>query len=216
MRVQLRLCLNLLFALFAVFQTSPKSLATQTEAVLMKFARPADFSLVTMTMTEDLVLWSGGETGSNKECLGIAKAFLAQRTGIPRLSCETFTEVFAAKGVATPHGLALQADSAAARAALGEVQSGATVYRQGSFGVQNTADAQFCSLQNPAGAQGFANKMGMPGGSGSPDWIMGGTVSRGSPVITRPAPGIGTNVGGAMEAVVPKNGVSNLWFHMLD
>lgn len=99
MRVQLRLCLNLLFALFAVFQTSPKSLATQTEAVLMKFARPADFSLVTMTMTEDLVLRSGGETGSNKECLGIAKAFLAQRTGIPRLSCETFTEVFAAKGV---------------------------------------------------------------------------------------------------------------------
>ncbi|MDP3848895.1 MAG: RHS repeat-associated core domain-containing protein [Luteolibacter sp.] len=122
----------------------------------------------------------------------------------------------AAKGVATPHGLALQADSAAARAALGEVQSGATVYRQGTFGVQNTADAQFWSLQNPAGAQGFANKMGMPGGSGSPDWIMGGTVSRGSPVITRPAPGIGTNVGGAMEAVVPKNGVSNLWFHMPD
>ena len=92
---------------------------------------------------------------------------------------------FAAKGVATPHGIALQADSAAARAALGEVQSGATVYRQGSFGVQNTADAQFWSLQNPAGTQGFANKMGMPGGSGSPDWIMGGTVSRGSPVITR-------------------------------
>ncbi|MES2996028.1 MAG: hypothetical protein V4733_04375 [Verrucomicrobiota bacterium] len=70
----------------------------------------------------------------------------------------------AAKSVATPHGLALQADTAAARAALGEVQSGATVYRQGSFGVQNTADAQFWSLQNPAGAQGFANKMGMPGG----------------------------------------------------
>jgi len=122
----------------------------------------------------------------------------------------------AAKGIATPHGLALQADTAAARTALGEVQSGATVYRQGSFGVQNTADAQFWSLQNPAGAQGFANKMGMPGGSGSPDWIMGGTISRGSPVITRPAPSTGTNVGGAMEAVVPKNGVSNLWFHMPD
>lgn len=129
---------------------------------------------------------------------------------------DALDSLLAAKSVATPHGLALQADSAAARAALGEVQSGATVYRQGSFGVQNTADAQFWSLQNPAGAQGFANKMGMPGGSGSPDWIMGGTVSRGSPVITRPAPGIGTNVGGAMEAVVPKNGVSNLWFHMPD
>ena len=122
----------------------------------------------------------------------------------------------AARGVVTPHGLALQADSAAARAALGEVQSGATLYRQGSFGVQNTADAQFWSLQNPAGTQGFANKLGMPGGAAKPDWIMGGTVSPGSSVITRPAPGIGSNVGGSMEAVVPPNGVGNLWFHMPD
>ena len=81
---------------------------------------------------------------------------------------------------------------------------------------QNTADAQFWSLQNPAGTQGFANKLGMPGGEAKPDWIMGGTVSPGSSVITRPAPGIGSNVGGSMEAVVPPNGVGNLWFHMPD
>ena len=66
----------------------------------------------------------------------------------------------AARSIETPHGLAVQADSAAARAALQEVQSGATVYRQGSFGVQNTADAQFWSLRNPATTEGFANKMG--------------------------------------------------------
>ena len=122
----------------------------------------------------------------------------------------------AARGIPTPHGIANQANTPAARAALGEVQSGATVYRQGSFGVQNTADAQFWSLQNPAATRGFANQMGMPGGAAKPDWIMGGTVSPGSPVITRPAPGIGANAGGSMEAVVPSGGVRNLWFHMPD
>ncbi len=120
------------------------------------------------------------------------------------------------KGVATPHGLAVQADSAAARAALQEVQSGATVYRQGSFGIQNTTDAQFWSIQNPAVTQGFANRMGMPGGAAKPDWIMGGTVRPGSPVVTRPAPGIGSNLGGDIEAVVPLGGVQNRWFHMPD
>jgi len=58
--------------------------------------------------------------------------------------------------------------------------------------------------------------MGMPGGVSKLDWIMGGTVSPGTPVITRPAPGIGSNVGGNMEVVVPSNGVQNLWFHMPD
>jgi hypothetical protein len=118
--------------------------------------------------------------------------------------------------VATPHGLAVQADTAAARAALQQAQSGATVYRQGSFGVQNTADAQFWSFNNPARTPGYSGQMGMPGGAAKPDWIMGGTVRPGSPVITRPAPGIGTNTGGNMEAVVPPGGVGNTWFHMPD
>jgi hypothetical protein len=88
-----------LFALFAVFQTSPNSLATQMEVVLTRSAHPADFSLATTTMTEALVSRNGGENGLNKECRGVAEAFLAQRIGIPRLNCGTFTEFVAAKGV---------------------------------------------------------------------------------------------------------------------
>ena len=99
MRMLLRLCLHLLFALFAVFQTSPNSLATQMEVVLTRSAHPADFSLATTTMTEELVSRSGGENGLNKECLGVAEAFLAQRIGIPRLNCGTFTEFVAANRV---------------------------------------------------------------------------------------------------------------------
>jgi hypothetical protein len=88
------------------------------------------------------------------------------------------------------------------------------VYRQGSLGIQNTGNAQFWSLENPLQTQEFMNKMGMPTGALKPDWIMGGRI-RGS-VITRPAPGIGSNMGGSMEAVVPPGGVSNLWFYMPD
>jgi len=57
--------------------------------------------------------------------------------------------------------------------------------------------------------------MGMPsGGTGGP-FIMGGRVNPASSVITRPAPGIGVNIGGLLEAVTPPGGVTLDWFHML-
>lgn len=56
--------------------------------------------------------------------------------------------------------------------------------------------------------------MGMPGNMAKPDWVMGGKV-RGS-VITRPAPGIGSNLGGDIEAVVSPGGIRDLWFFMPD
>ncbi len=126
----------------------------------------------------------------------------------------TVETTVAADGVATPYGTALQSMNAEAQAALTDVQSGATVYRQGQFGVQNTADAQFWSLSNPATTPGYAGRMGMPGGAATPDWIMGGQVPPGASVITRGAPGIGGNVGGSLEAVVPPGGVQINWFHM--
>jgi len=118
--------------------------------------------------------------------------------------------------IATPYGQAFQAMTPEAQAALQQVQSGATVYRQGQFGVQNTADAQFWSLNNPATTPGYAGSMGMPAGSAAPDWIMGGTVQPGAPVITRPAPAGpgGVNPGGNIEAVVNPGDVQGSWFHM--
>jgi RHS repeat-associated protein len=117
--------------------------------------------------------------------------------------------------VMTPRGPALQALTAEANIALREVQSGATVFRQGEFGVQNTVGGQFWALRNPSTTPGYAGQFGMPGAAAPKiDWMMGGTVRPGSPVITRPAPGIGGNPGGSMEAVVPPGGVSINWFHM--
>ncbi len=121
----------------------------------------------------------------------------------------------ASTGIWTPHGLATQGYSAGAGAALSEVRAGAIGYRTGAFGVQNTANGQFWSFKNPATTQGYGRSMGMPGGGAANDWIMGGTIkSVTSPVITRPAPGLGANSGGSMEFVTPPGGVSIDWFHM--
>jgi regulator of sirC expression with transglutaminase-like and TPR domain len=121
------------------------------------------------------------------------------------------------RSINTPHGLAIQANTTEALEALQNVQGGQIVFRRGQFGVQNTFDAQYWSIDNPSTTPNYAIKLGMPGSpTVRPDWIMGGVVKPGSPVITRPAPGIGLNSGGNMEAVVPPGGVRIEFFCMPD
>jgi|GEM_PF-4199737 len=121
----------------------------------------------------------------------------------------------APNSVMTPRGPALQAATPEAMSALNVAKSGVPVYRQGMIGRQATGDAQFWSFSNPASTPDYANAMGMPPGpSGGYSWMMGGTVRPGAPVITRPAPRIGTNLGGSMEAVVQPGGVEIEWFHI--
>src|SRR5262249_36857115 len=85
----------------------------------------------------------------------------------------------AAEGIAIPSGRAVQATTAEARAALAEVQNGATVYRQGWTGTQRTFDAQNWALENPATTPNFANQLGMPATAteGEYFWMMGGRVT---------------------------------------
>jgi hypothetical protein len=85
---------------------------------------------------------------------------------------------------------------------------------QGSFGVQETGGAQFWPLTGPAATPSFAAQLGMPGGAQQVDWIMGGTLRAGAAAVTRAAPGLRTNAGGALEVVVQPGGVSSFWFHM--
>jgi hypothetical protein len=93
MRIRLQLCLHLLFALFAVFPTSPNSLATPTAALPTKSARLVVFSSVTTTTTEESVLKDGGRTGSSAVCHGQAKAVRAHPTGIPKANYEISAEI---------------------------------------------------------------------------------------------------------------------------
>ena len=119
----------------------------------------------------------------------------------------------AAASIDTPYGVATQAASTEAQALRTSVENGATVYRQGSFGVQQTAEGQFWAPENPLTTPGYASGYGTPA-SGAPDWIMGGQVDPGEPFVTRPAPGLGNNPGGGLEVVTNPGGVKNLWFYM--
>jgi RHS repeat-associated protein len=127
-----------------------------------------------------------------------------------------FVGAGSAETIVTPQGPAIQAVSTEAQTALADVQGGATVYRQGWTGFQRTSDAQFWAFQNPATTPNYAGQLGMPAAStqGEYFWMMGGRVPSGTSVITRPAPGIGANAGGSMEAVVNPGGVRVDWFHM--
>jgi len=112
--------------------------------------------------------------------------------------------------VDTPYGAAFQEYSSAAQDALADVQSGATLYRQGTFGIQETTGAQFWSLDNPATTSGYAANMGMLDPAAEADWYMGARLVPGASVITRVAAG-----GTAIEAVTPAEGaVDLLWFVM--
>lgn len=123
MRILLRLCLHLLFALFAVFLTSPNSLATQTAALPTKSALPAVFSSVTMTTIKESVLRSGGGIGSSVVRRGPVKAFRVPLSGIPTHNCGIYVETartLAARGADNvADGLRLN-KSLASQSQLGE------------------------------------------------------------------------------------------------
>jgi hypothetical protein len=118
--------------------------------------------------------------------------------------------------VTTPYTTAVQASTPSAMQSWFAAANGAPLYRQGTTGMQAVADAQFWSFSNPASTPGYANLMGMPGtnGTGGYSWMMGGSLRPGSSFITRPSPGMGSNVGGATEAVVSPGSVQIEWFHM--
>jgi hypothetical protein len=106
----------------------------------------------------------------------------------------------AAKSIATDYGLAIQASTAEAQAALRQVQSGATVYRGGVLGRSETTASQFLSMESPLNP-GYAGRYGIPPQNANFDFILTGRVQPGASVISRPAPEIPPNPGGGIEAV---------------
>jgi RHS repeat-associated protein len=113
--------------------------------------------------------------------------------------------------IATAYGTEIQSTSAAAQAALGEVEAEATVFRTGQLGKSMAGESQYWALESPA-SPGYAAQMGLP--DVAPDFVLGGTVSPSASVITNEAVGLGSNAGGAIQVVTSPGGVTNLWFHM--
>jgi hypothetical protein len=116
--MRIRLWPYLLFVLFAVILTLPKSLATLTEGLPTKSARLADFSSATTTTPEASVLKSGGRIGLSAVCLGRARALSLLPVGTRAFKCRVFDDgqsgLAAGSGTSLPKYLYHYTDDATA------------------------------------------------------------------------------------------------------
>ncbi len=109
--------------------------------------------------------------------------------------------------VDTPYGPALQSNAPQALAARKQVQSGVTLYRAGTMGKSQAAEAQFWSLEHPDNP-GYAQRYGIPQENiANADFVETGVLKRGTRFVTRAAPAVGSNPGGGIEVVTPAHGV---------
>jgi len=93
------------------------------------------------------------------------------------------------------------------------VENGATLYRVGTTGKSQAAEAQFWALEHPT-TYGFAQRYGIPAENVDKfNFIQSATLRPGTSFATRSAPGIGDNVGGGIEVVVPSGGLQMKWFN---
>jgi RHS repeat-associated protein len=101
----------------------------------------------------------------------------------------------AAAAAASPQG-----QEAAASAANAAVDVGSTVYRV--WGGDSGPFGQFWTTVNPTMAPNYANAAGLPPGN-TAQWLTTGTINSMTGVTTGQAPGIGGNLGGIFEIVIP-------------
>jgi hypothetical protein len=122
-------------------------------------------------------------------------------------------EAIAPAAIETAYGTAVQETSTAAQALRAEVSSGQQIFRGGTLGRSTAAEGQFWAAESPLNP-GFADRLGAGSFSGSPEFMIGGTMRSGAPFITRTAPGLGLNAGGALEIVTNPWSVRLDFFHM--
>jgi uncharacterized protein RhaS with RHS repeats len=101
------------------------------------------------------------------------------------------------ESVGTPYGPALQSKSPEALAAVTQAQGGATLYRTGTMGKSQAGEAQFWSLEHPDNP-GYAKRYGIPQENiANANFLETGVLKSDTPFVTRPAPAVGGNLGGA-------------------
>jgi len=113
--------------------------------------------------------------------------------------------------IKTPYGEAVQSTTKEALNLRQYVDNGGQLYRGGTLGKSKAAEGQFWATESPFNP-GYANKYGVD--FGNLDFVIGGKQSSGAPFITRPAPGLGNNAGGALEVVNSPYSVMLDYFYM--
>ena len=154
-------------------------------------------------------MWAGVKDPSYIQAVGesVVLAGLGVLAGPIKIGANSFPRL-----VETPYGPALQSNAAAALVARIQVEQGVTLYRVGTMGKSQAAEAQFWSLENP-NTLDYAQRYGIPAENvQNANFIETAILKPGTTFITRPAPGVGSNVGGGIEVVVPSGGVTMKFF----
>jgi hypothetical protein len=113
-----------------------------------------------------------------------------------------------ASAIPTPYGPAFQSDDQAFLDLRNQVIDGATLYKLGTAGKSDTAEAQFWAIENPLTTPDYAKKYGIPEENiKNYDFVETAVLRDGSAFVTRPAPGFGNSPGGGPEVVVERGGV---------
>lgn len=77
------------------------------------------------------------------------------------------------------------------------------------MGKSEGVEAQFWATESGLTTPNYANKYGIPQiNVSNADFLEIGQIKLNTPFITRPAPAVGTNIGGGIEAVTPVKGVN--------
>jgi len=116
-------------------------------------------------------------------------------------------------GISTPYGPAFQVVTPEALALRSQMQSGGTVYKGGFLGRSEVGSSQFLAAENPLNP-GYAARYGIPPENANFDFILTGRIQPGAPLITRPAPPVPPNPGGALEGVTTPGSFIIDSFHM--
>lgn len=115
----------------------------------------------------------------------------------------------ATAGISTNYGTAYQSASDAKDL----VESGAPLYRAGEFGVNETTEAQFWSLENPLTNPNYMKEYGLP--NKGIEFIESAHLSEGTQFVTGEAASLGSNPGGTIEVIVERGGAVLDWFSTL-
>ena len=115
--------------------------------------------------------------------------------------------------IETPYGMAIQEMTAEALAVIKDVRDGVNLYKGGRFGNSETDLTQFWSPSSVL-EPGAAQRLGIPPENERFDFVIRGKLLPQAPVVTRSAPGVDSNPGGAIEAVTNPGAVWINSFHM--
>jgi len=125
-----------------------------------------------------------------------------------------YTGIKAARAatIATPYeSVVAQGTTQAALRVRQEVANGGKVFRAGEFDRSGASEGQFWAPESPFNP-GYAGRYGVD--FSKVDFVIGGSVKEGAPFVTRAAPGLGANQGGAIEVVTNPYSVMLDFFHM--